>query len=136
MQQTITIHVDGSYTPKNPTIVGWGFSSEDKTINESGSVFGKITKMRQIGGEIKAVMEAIRYAYTNKYDKIIICYDYIGIEKWITGEWKAKNDWTQGYFRGMNTTKNKIQYEFKKVSGKNNKADSAARKDTGAKCAH
>lgn len=42
-------------------------------------------------------------------------YDYLGIEKWSTGEWKAKKDLTKDYAAFMQKYMKIINIEFEKV---------------------
>lgn len=133
---SIKLYTDGSYTTKNPTVSGWGFISEDKNVKRAGSLTGEIVSMRQIGGELKAVMEAVKYAINNDYDEVTICYDYIGIEKWARNQWKANKRWTQAYRNWIMSQSRKIKINFLKVSGSKNIADEAARQHTGAKRCH
>ena len=42
------------------------------------------------------VVTALR-AELPQYDVLELFYDYEGIEKWVTGEWRAKNPLTQTY---------------------------------------
>ena len=40
-------------------------------------------------------MYAVRFALNSGFTVIEIRYDYEGIEKWVTGAWKSKNDLTK-----------------------------------------
>ncbi len=53
--------------------------------------------MRQVGGELKAVRCAIEWCRGHDVQDAEIFYDYIGIEKWTTGEWKANKSGTRAY---------------------------------------
>ena len=50
-----------------------------------------------------------------------IYHDYIGIAKWCTGEWEAKNDLTQLYVGFVE--KSGIKLEFKHVKAHTGKKD-------------
>ena len=65
-------------------------------------------------------MYAVKWAITNGYSEIEIRYDYEGIAKWITGEWKAKNELTKKYVVAMNEWKKSIQISFYKVVAHSN----------------
>ena len=142
MDNKVTIYVDGSYTTNNPDVTGWGWVAKwkgkdgyDYSHNDHGKLEGGIVSMRQIGGEIKATMEAIKWAIFNGYSQIIIKYDYEGIPKWAQGKWKAKKKWTKEYADWMlKNAYNRV--EFVKVEGGDNLADEYARKTTGAPSAH
>jgi len=146
----VTIYVDGSYTTNNPDVTGWGWVAvvDGKEVAvDNGKLTGDIVSMRQIGGEIKAAMEAVRWATTkspnrtmNKYDsmifdKVIIRYDYDGVAEWAKGNWKAKKKWTKEYAAWM-LKHNSNRIEFVKVNAGDNPADEYARKITGAPSAH
>lgn len=46
-----------------------------------------------VAGEIKGAMAAMQYALDNDFKKIIIRYDYNGIEYWASGDPKTKKVW-------------------------------------------
>ena len=48
--------------------------------------------MRNVAGELAGVISALNWAKDNDITEVIIFYDYEGIEKWITGEWKTKKE--------------------------------------------
>lgn len=94
-------YIDGSYREKYPNKVGSAIIivNEDETIEEI--FFSKydeeLAKQRNVGGELRSCMMALKIAVERNYEEIHIYYDYIGIEKWCTKEWKAKNKYTQAY---------------------------------------
>ena len=71
--------------------------------------------MRQVKGEIVAVELAINKAIESNKKTIEIRYDYIGVEKWVTGEWQAKNACTRRYKKRMEELSRKIEIRFNKV---------------------
>lgn len=71
--------------------------------------------LRNVAAELEGVKEAINWAVTYKKKKIIIFYDYEGIEKWATGEWRAKKDLTKKYVAFIQEKKRSIGVEFVKV---------------------
>lgn len=52
---------------------------------------------RQIGGEIYAVVQALRWCYKQGWRECTIYYDYEGLARWATGEWKAHTPLTRRY---------------------------------------
>ena len=65
-----------------------------------------------------------------------IYYDYLGIEKWATHEWKANKPGTIDYVKFIDSVSNKIKINFKKVRGhigidSNEEADKLAKKAVG-----
>jgi ribonuclease HI len=124
----ITLYVDGSYSTKTPDVVGWGWCNEDESLYGKGN-FQKdrnnpfnILSGRQVGGEIKAAMEAVKTAKDSGAENIIIMHDYKGIEKWATGKWKSNKVYTHIYAEWMQLQTKKIKISFKKVSSEDNKA--------------
>ena len=47
-------------------------------------------------------------------------YDYEGIAKWCTGEWKTKKEGTAAYKRFYDGIKDRLQVRFVKVKGHSN----------------
>ena len=90
--------VDGSYN------AGTGVYGSAAVILCGGDILAvkkmhgkRMAKMRNVGGEICAAGAAVQFAEQLVADSLIIRYDYEGIEKWATGAWQAKNEYTQGY---------------------------------------
>ena len=46
----------------------------------------------------EGVKEAINWSIACSKKKITVFYDYEGIEKWATGEWRAKKNLTKNMF--------------------------------------
>ena len=80
----------------------------------------KYIDLRNIAGEIIAVLNAIDWAWKNGYDHISIFYDYEGIGKWASGEWKAKTTLSSYYKRYIDEKNGIIAIEFIKVNGHSN----------------
>ncbi|XBG79632.1 RNase H family protein [Enterococcus cecorum] len=66
-------------------------------------------------GEIDGAMAAVKAALDHDLTQITILYDYQGIESWATGDWQAKNIFTQQYRDTMQTLMRHIQINFVKV---------------------
>lgn len=95
----------------------------DKTYMES----------RNITGEIEGVKEAILWAIDNNNKRIKIFYDYEGIEKWATKEWKSKVKVSQEYSKFFDEKSKLINIEFEHVKAHsgivyNEKADELAKR--------
>lgn len=75
---------------------------------------------RNVAGEMLGAMYAVRAAMMSGYRLIEICYDYEGIEKWVTGNWKAKNELTQKYAAAMQEWRKYIEIRFHKVAAHTN----------------
>ncbi len=120
MLNFLIIYVDGSF--KNDK-AQWAFivvENNQAIYSERGELTGEINKMRQIGGELKAVIQAICYARRVGIPAIIH-YDYNGIEKWVADlfggkSWNCNNEWTQKY-RDFVVKNRKHIDSFVKVKG-------------------
>ena len=119
----ITIYVDGSYDA-DKNVYGYGVVALDQegnvmVYNKAGCNVSS-TRLRNVAGELLGAMYAVKYAMCKGYKSVEICYDYFGIEKWVTGEWKAKNELTALYSAYMNEWKNEIEILFTKVAAHTN----------------
>jgi ribonuclease HI len=65
-------------------------------------------------------MYAVRTAIKNGYKAVEICYDYQGIEAWVTGAWRSKNELTQKYSAFMRKWGQDIKIIFTKVAAHTN----------------
>lgn len=132
----IRISVDGSWSANNPDKVGWAYVSDDQSLIGFDSIPNH-DNQRQVLGEMKAAMEAVKVAMNAGYKCIIIAYDYDGVELWVTSEWKAKTKHTQQYRDWMRGRINRgIDIRFEKIDAATNPADVLARSQTGAKDRH
>jgi ribonuclease HI len=111
----LEVYTDGSYSTNTPDFVGWAWIASNALVEKSGVLTGDAVKIRQVSGELKAVINAINYALLHNYKGIKIHYDYDGIEKWFDGSWKAKNFYTESYRDFMLRVANRIKIEFVKV---------------------
>lgn len=111
-------YVDGSWRPAYPTKVGSAVIIVDGDKTEE-LFFSKedleLSKQRNVGGELRASMVAIKTAIDRGYDKVQIHYDYEGIEKWCIGVWKTKNKYTKAYKEYCREMMKYIKIEFVKV---------------------
>lgn len=116
--ETIIAYVDGSYD-KGSEMFSFGV-----VIVQNGKVLTTIQRAVyhevykdswQIGGELMGSLVATEWAIEAGYKKIIIHYDYLGIEKWASGEWKAKKPAPKDYVMKFGELKKRINVEFVKV---------------------
>lgn len=130
------IYVDGSYNAKNMEYAcGVIIIKNDlvlETLSEKGGDIEAAT-MRNVAGEILGATLAMKYCIEHGISEVDIHHDYTGIAFWCTGEWQAKNKFTQEYKRYYESIKDKLKVNFKKVAAhSNNKyndmADEAAKK--------
>jgi ribonuclease HI len=121
--------VDGSYISGITSYGAIIYLENEIKAEISGTI--PYIQFRQFGGELKAVIETLKWCHKNKIRKIRINYDYQGIEKLITGEWKAKNILSVKYVDFVRRAKIEIRWQYiKSHTGniKNNKADLLAKK--------
>ena len=96
---SLIAYVDGSYD-STTKIYGSGIVFLENDSKKTYSFAGnnpEYAKSRNIAGEISAAIYAMEYAKSNKYEKLIINHDYIGLEKWAKGDWKANKNLTKAY---------------------------------------
>jgi ribonuclease HI len=118
MSDIVDAYVDGSVIEGKAR---WGLivvRDDIELWRNCGELEGEINSMRQIGGELKGCIEAIRYARFHRV-KVRIFYDYLGIEMWVADLfnkpcWRANNEWTQKY-REFVVKNREFVHEFKKV---------------------
>lgn len=77
-------------------------------------------KHRNVTGEMLGAMYATKTAMANGFSKIEICYDYEGIEKWVTGAWRSKTELTSKYANAMREWSKNISIKFTKVPAHSN----------------
>lgn len=95
------VYTDGSYL-KGQYSWAYAFVKDDEVIYEDSNA-GTSTEaavMRNVAGEIAAVLYAVKRA-AELGVTIRIFHDYAGIAFWVTGEWQAKNEFTQRYAQLM-----------------------------------
>ncbi|MBO5473222.1 MAG: ribonuclease H family protein [Lachnospiraceae bacterium] len=115
----IVAYVDGSYDEK---IGRYAFgciliTPNGDMIRESGSGDNpESLALRNVTGEMLGAMFAVQWCVKNAYQAVNICYDYSGIEMWVTGAWKAKNDLTQKYADYMQRNAERIRITFTKIA--------------------
>lgn len=128
-------YIDGSYDVRTHRY-SYGAviltSPGDETHFSEAFSKSDLADMRNVAGEIKASEFAISYAIKQGWPKVTIYYDYFGIEKWATGEWKRNLPATQAYFAFCQDAFKQIDVQFVKVKGHsgntyNDLADSLAR---------
>ncbi len=107
----IEIDVDGSYSG--------GITSYAAVMRKNGKFIHEVSGIvnvsdvegsYQIAGEIRAVIEAVNWCEEKKIKFVIIYYDYLGLEMWALGKWKAKKNFTREYSAFMKSHPLKIQW--------------------------
>ena len=94
------IYIDGSYNSSslsygsgiahyyNGELIAWKNLCGDND---------DVAKLRNVAGELRASMFALKYIVEHMLTNVVVYYDYEGIAKWLNGEWKCKNQYTQMY---------------------------------------
>ena len=80
----------------------------------------KSLKHRNVTGEMLGAMYAVKFAMLNGFGGVELCYDYQGIEKWVTGEWRSRTELTSEYAAYMRKWGQQIQLRFTKVAAHTN----------------
>ena len=98
----IEIDVDGSYQ-NGVTTFGCVIRKNGKVVKELSGVVGEIEVdgSHQVAGEIKAVIEAVRWCINKSIKEITIYHDYNGLEMWAKGIWKTKKPVSKAYAEFM-----------------------------------
>jgi len=119
----VIAYVDGSYdNALQKYSFGCVFLLADGTVyTESGNGDNpESLLLRNVTGEMLGAMFAVQFAMLNEFKRIEICYDYQGIAKWVTGEWKSKTDLTKKYTAAMQEWNRLIGITFTKVTAHTN----------------
>lgn len=131
-------YVDGSFSKDKLEFSYGAVLFKDGEVLEFSEKFSdpELISMRNVAGEIKGAEFVMRYCIENGISEIDIYYDYMGIEKWCTGEWQANKPGTISYRDYYNSIKNKLAVNFIKVKGHsgekyNDLADLLAKKALG-----
>ncbi|MCI9674208.1 MAG: reverse transcriptase-like protein [Lachnospiraceae bacterium] len=75
---------------------------------------------RNVTGEMLGAMYAVKFAMLNGFRSVELRYDYQGIEKWVTGEWRSKTELTRKYAQSMREWGKSISIRFTKVAAHTN----------------
>lgn len=144
-----TVYTDGSFSDENGAY-GWSFSHvSDTDVKQDGRVIdfkcGKgsddlVMEERNVAGEMVAAMRAVQYMIVRRIHTFTLRYDYAGIGKWVTGEFKTSSEGSVKYKDWMNKMiqKYSLDITFEQIPGHtgdwyNELADILARKGCGAK---
>lgn len=112
----VVAYTDGSYNDKNGK-TGAAYVYFSHSIKGVSTYFTSVKGygMRQIAGELEAVLKAIERAIAEGKEGIEIRYDYTGVEGWATGNWSAKNEVTKRYKDTIERYRKRIKIKFLKV---------------------
>jgi len=116
--QTLIAYVDGSFDKLSARYsYGVVLVKDSQVIDELSNAADDpiYAESFQIAGECFGALNAIKWAIGHHYDSIVIYYDYLGIEMWATGQWKANKKVSQDYVAYYNTFAKHIAIRFVKV---------------------
>lgn len=122
-ERTLLAYVDGSYDDSlKKYAFGCVFILPDgKVYTEYGNGDNEQSlQHRNVTGEMLGAMYAVKTAMFNNYSRLEIRYDYQGIEKWVTGEWRSRTELTQKYAHAMREWGKSIELRFFKVAAHSN----------------
>lgn len=119
----ILTYVDGSY---DDSLKKYAFGCV--FIMDNGCIYteygngdnAQSLQHRNVTGEMLGAMYAVKVALLEGAKAIEIRYDYEGIEKWVTGEWRSKTELTQKYAVAMREWSKNISIQFTKVAAHTN----------------
>lgn len=119
--EDVIAFVDGSYDTAGETS-GYGvvLIFSDGNREELQGHFDRgysedFINLRNVAAELEGVKAAVTRAIDAGKKKIMIFYDYSGIEKWADDSWKANKDITKAYKTFIRESREKIVIEFFKV---------------------
>lgn len=115
----VVAYVDGSFH-KELGRYAFGcviIKPDGEIVRESGNGDNpESLELRNVTGEMLGAMYAVKWCEVNGYSAIKICYDYMGIEMWATGGWKANKNLTQKYAAFMRDCGRRMQITFQKIA--------------------
>lgn len=110
-------YVDGSFDLKERTY-SYGvvaLTSCGKETFSGREDDEELALMRNVSGEIKGAMVAMKKAIEKGKDTLYLYYDYAGIEHWAKGDWKTNKQGTKNYKEYYDNIKDKLNVVFIKV---------------------
>ena len=115
-------YIDGSYEDSSKYFSYAGVMFYDNVSEDFAFASNDqdLISMRNVAGEVKASMYVIEKAVEYNLSKVIIYYDYTGIENWAVGNWKTNNNLTKSYRKFCEDMSKKIKIEFVKVKSHTN----------------
>lgn len=130
------VYVDGSYVSTIPDAFSFGVvfihhgtveTYAEKIINVEEA------QMRNVAGEIHGAVFAMEKCLEKGITEMDLYYDYSGIEKWCTGEWKASKRGTKALKAYYESIKGYLIVHFHKIASHtgvkyNEMADQLAKK--------
>lgn len=116
-KQKLYVYTDGSYRDGIYSGAFLAYKGTKCIFKDSG-IGTKAASMHNVAGELSAVMRATVWLSRSNHRGVIV-YDYEGIEKWLDGSWRCKNEYTKQYRNFMKRYVKDGTVEFKWVKGHN-----------------
>lgn len=119
---SITAYVDGSYDSSSGDF-SYGMviiqNNKEQSFYKcfSYSLNSQFALMRNVAGEIEGAAAAMKYCIDHSIAELYLYFDYEGIEKWCTGEWKTNKPGTIAYKKYYDSIKDHVKIHFCKVKG-------------------
>lgn len=118
-ENMVIAYVDGSFE-KSIDRYAFGcviLTPDGEEIRKSGSGNDPAgVAIRNVAGEMLGAMNAVKWAQENGYPAVEIRYDYEGVEKWVTGVWRAKTPLTSKYAAHMQEAGKTLRISFCKIA--------------------
>lgn len=135
-EDEVIAYVDGSFSIEKKTF-SYGmvvFTTDGKEVFSGKDNHKDLAEMRNVAGELKGAIEAMKYSLSKGKNTLYLHYDYMGIEEWALGNWKTNKAGTKAYKEYYDSIKDKLNVVFIKVlahSGVeyNEEADQLAKKE-------
>lgn len=115
----VIAYVDGSYNIRTKAF-SYGaviFDGGSEITMSEAFEDEELASMRNVAGEINGSMAAMRYCVEHGKHMLDLYYDYEGISKWCTGEWKTNKKGTVAYKEYYDSVKDRLDVRFVKVKG-------------------
>lgn len=118
-------YVDGSVQARDDKkIFGYGLcvvKNGDVVFEEANiSLDTDVSESYQIGGELLGALKGVEYAIQQGEERVILVYDYMGIEMFANKTWKAKKSFIEDYVVKMNEYMSMINIDFVHVNSHTN----------------
>jgi ribonuclease HI len=117
-EETVIAYVDGSFDKHSKRYSYGVVMLKDDTVlttlnnADNDPIYAESF---QIAGECFGCLNAIKWAKQNGYKKVALHYDYMGIEMWATGKWRANKPVSKDYVKYYQKLSDGIEVEFVKV---------------------
>lgn len=114
----MTAYVDGSYMAcfKDEFSFGAVFLYKGKIEKVSRKIIdAEEASMRNVAGEIHGARFAMEHVLSLGIHEMDLYYDYMGIEKWCTGEWKRNTPGTRALKAYYDSIRDQLKVHFHKV---------------------